>query len=110
MQQRSKVIILILTVLLLVFVFGSIYNVSESLSKKSLAPTPALGNNAAGCQITGCNGEICSETSKKEEEVTDCMWKEEYGCYKKARCERQPNGDCDWTMDEILTRCLTENR
>jgi len=34
------------------------------------------------------------------------VWKEEYACYKDARCERQSNGTCGWTQTEELNYCL----
>lgn len=57
------------------------------------------------CVITGCSSQICSS----KEIVTDCMYKEEYACYKNATCELQANGACGWTMTDELKQCLGSN-
>ena len=54
------------------------------------------------CKITGCSGQICSD----EEIVTTCEFKEEYTCYKTAKCEKQEDGKCGWTPSEELVACL----
>ena len=54
------------------------------------------------CRITGCSGQVCSD----EEVVTTCEFKEEYTCYKTAKCERQEDGKCGWTPSEELVACL----
>lgn len=58
------------------------------------------------CMITGCSGQICFE----EEIITTCEYKQEYACYKNAQCERQKNGECDWTLTEELQICLMNNK
>lgn len=55
-----------------------------------------------GCVVTGCSKEVCAS----EEIVTACVFKPEYLCYRKARCERQTTGECGWTGDQKLTICL----
>lgn len=55
-----------------------------------------------GCRATGCSGQICSD----EEIVTTCEYKDEYACYKTAKCERQEDGKCGWTPTEDLVSCL----
>lgn len=59
-----------------------------------------------GCKVTGCSGQVCSD----QDVETSCEWKEEYACYKTARCERQQDGRCGWTMTENLTACFTQAR
>ena len=54
------------------------------------------------CKITGCSGQICSE----EDVITTCEYKEEYACYRTAKCERQENGKCGWTPTEEIVACL----
>jgi|SRR3989344_378366 len=54
------------------------------------------------CMITGCSGQICAE----EEVVTTCEFLPEYTCYKDARCERRPNGQCGWSESDELLSCL----
>lgn len=67
--------------------------------------SPSLNQD---CKVTGCNSEICAEADKADDIITDCQWKEEYACYKNARCERQSDGTCAWTKDEALTKCLNK--
>jgi len=59
-----------------------------------------------GCKISGCNGEICSDY----EMITTCLWREEYACFKFARCERQKNNQCGWTITEEVEKCLRRIR
>ncbi len=55
------------------------------------------------CIITGCSSHICSD----QEVITDCLFRAEYACYQAARCERQSDNRCGWTMTEELIACLT---
>lgn len=57
------------------------------------------------CIITGCSSQVCAE----EEMMTTCEYKDEYQCYRGARCERQTNGECGWTQTPELIECLVEN-
>lgn len=54
------------------------------------------------CMITGCSSQVCSD----QEVMTTCEYRTEYACYKKAKCERQSNGECGWTQTKELTSCL----
>lgn len=54
------------------------------------------------CIKTGCSGEICAE----ETMMSSCIYRAEFGCYKKARCERQQDGNCGFTQTAELTSCL----
>lgn len=58
------------------------------------------------CLVTGCSGQICSD----EDVITTCEYKDEYACYKTAKCERQNppagGGKCGWTPTEDLVTCL----
>lgn len=54
------------------------------------------------CMITGCSSQVCSD----QEVMTTCEYRTEYACYKKARCERQSNGECGWTQTAELKSCL----
>src|SRR3989344_7366167 len=47
-----------------------------------------------GCYVGGCSSQICSED---KDAVSTCEYKEEYACYKAAKCERQTSGQCGWT-------------
>lgn len=58
------------------------------------------------CRVSGCNREVCSDGIV----MTPCIWKAEYACYKKARCEVQADGKCGWTMTPELEECLRNSR
>lgn len=62
------------------------------------------GNQApiTECKKTGCSGQVCSD----EDVATTCEFLPEYSCYKSARCERQADGECGWTMTGELIQCL----
>jgi len=55
------------------------------------------------CYIGGCSSQVCSD---KPDVITTCEWTERYTCYRTARCERQANGECGWTMTPELQDCL----
>lgn len=61
------------------------------------------------CRTGGCNSEIC-ESALGETMSTICEIREEYACYKTAKCERQEDGKCGWTMSKELEKCLSEKR
>lgn len=63
-----------------------------------------LVREAGGCKISGCSGQICSD----QDVPSNCMYKEEYICYQKAKCERQSTGECGWTPTRVLTQCLEQ--
>lgn len=62
--------------------------------------------SAKPCMKTGCSGEICAD----EEMMSTCVYRSEYECYKKARCERQSNGKCGFTETSELRACLRRRR
>lgn len=64
---------------------------------KDLHVTPAKT-----CKVGGCSGEICSD----KEMLSNCMYRPEYSCYKNAKCEIQPSGECGWTPSTELKACL----
>lgn len=60
------------------------------------------------CVIGGCSGELCvGENDHALGSI--CMYKSEFACYKKARCEVQKNGICGWTQTTALQACITES-
>lgn len=61
--------------------------------------------NPKPCFKTGCSGQVCAD----EEVMTTCEYKPEYDCYKRAKCERQANGQCGFTDTPELRRCLRRN-
>ncbi len=63
--------------------------------------------NLSACYIGGCSGEICSD---RQDIVSSCIYKKEYGCYKTAKCERQANSQCGWTQTSALTACLNSSK
>lgn len=72
---------------------------------KFLPASPAGGDQADnGCKVTGCSGQICAEEG--EDIVTTCEFRNEYACYKTAKCERQADGKCGWTETKELINCL----
>jgi hypothetical protein len=60
------------------------------------------GDKLSQCRPTGCSRHLCAD----EELATTCEWRGEYACYQTARCERQTDGKCGWTMDDALASCL----
>ena len=56
------------------------------------------------CRATGCSGQICAD----ETTISTCEFKPEYTCYKKAKCEKQADGECGWTETEELKSCIEE--
>ena len=64
------------------------------------------------CVRGGCSGELCVEGSAESGDeaarrpISTCQWREEYACYAKAKCERQPNGQCGHTPSKELSACL----
>ena len=56
------------------------------------------------CIVTGCSGQVCSD----EDVITTCEWRDEYACYRTARCERQSDGRCGWTPTAELQVCLNQ--
>jgi hypothetical protein len=62
--------------------------------------TPPPGTDP--CRVTGCSGQLCADHGI----ATTCEWRGEYTCYRDARCERQADGSCNWTMTDELERCL----
>jgi hypothetical protein len=57
-----------------------------------------------GCIRTGCSSQVCSDSDV----ITTCEWRPEYACYKRARCERQADGKCGFTMTAALKACLAQ--
>lgn len=89
----------------------------------SFAPCPSTNSNStntntsintnttqdrvdAGCYIGGCSSEVCSD---QPDVVTTCELREEYACYRAARCVKKTNGACGWESTPALTACLDEH-
>ena len=59
--------------------------------------------NSGGCFVGGCSGEICSE---EQGAVSNCIYKPEFACYQKTKCERQMDGQCGWTTNQDFAVCI----
>lgn len=68
------------------------------------APEQSDSRVSGGCVMSGCSSQVCGE----EDVATDCMYREEYACYQKAKCERQQNGQCGWTLTSDINACLAQ--
>jgi hypothetical protein len=94
--------------------FTSLALVSCACSGESKSTDPTVKSGIAdassetltspGCMRTGCSNH--RGTEQGEAVVSTCQWKEEYACYKTARCEKQANGKCGWSESSELTSCL----
>lgn len=69
-----------------------------------LPPQDVPSSSHGGCVVGGCSGQLCTESS--EDIATTCEWRDEYACYQKATCERQPSGKCGWTDTPTLQACI----
>jgi len=70
----------------------------------SLIIPVSFGSQAVSiCRVGGCSSQVCSDVDV----VTTCEFKEEYICYKQARCERQASGSCGWTETNEFKTCMT---
>lgn len=69
------------------------------------APAPKPAPPKLNCVVGGCNKEICTSADEKPA-VSICIFKPEFICYQKARCEVQPTGKCGWTQTQELTACI----
>ncbi len=62
----------------------------------------------AACRAGGCSNQLCGDASK-EPLVSTCEWRDEYACYRSAKCERQATtGQCGWTPSPELQACLAD--
>jgi hypothetical protein len=59
-----------------------------------------------GCAPGGCSSELCGEEG--EGLISDCAYREEFDCYRSARCERQSSGRCGWTQTDELRQCIEQ--
>jgi hypothetical protein len=65
---------------------------------------PVVTQPVAGkCYVGGCSSEICSD---RPDAVSNCMYRPDFACYQKAKCERQTDGKCGWTQTKELKVCL----
>jgi eight-cysteine-cluster-containing protein len=64
----------------------------------------SAGFTGEGCMRSGCSGHLCVPAG--DAVMSTCIWKDEYACYKSARCEKQTDGKCGWTESNELKSCL----
>ena len=106
LTQTQLAVVLIATII--VGALAIIY-FNGGTSPKNPAPAPAPGTPtqpvSGGCVVGGCSSQLCTDASQGPA-VSDCLYKAEYACYKNAKCERQPDGQCGWTPTPALTACL----
>ncbi len=80
------------------------YRLTLSAQKKiTVSPTPATKPIQSACYVGGCSGEICSD---QKDMASNCMYREEFACYRMTTCERQTSGVCGWTETPALKACL----
>lgn len=89
----------------LVFIKENPPGLPENDDEYSISVYLSQSTSADGCIITGCSGQICSD----EEVATTCEYKNYYGCYASATCERQSNGQCGWTQTPELLVCIEDS-
>lgn len=102
--MSKKTIIIFFGLLILTVVITYFYKAGSPTIVHSPDILPPLPNMDTGCKISGCSGEICGENEGGI--VTTCLYRSEYECYKNARCERQANDRCGWTITPLLKDCL----
>lgn len=80
------------------------YHLTLSAQKKiTVNPTPPPEPIQVACYIGGCSGEICSD---QKDMASNCIYREEFACYRNSTCERQAGGACGWTDTAALKACL----
>ncbi len=85
---------------------GVVYRVRYQPSAVSETPSSPTTTVQRACRPTGCSGEVCAD----DDVMSACIFKPEFACYKNATCERQPSGECGWTVTPQLTQCLQSSR
>lgn len=101
MKKINKKNIILISVIVLILII-SIVCLLAFLNKNK-----GLENKQNMCKISGCSGQICTE-SDSNDIITTCEWKKEYSCYKKAKCEKQENGKCGFTKDVEFKKCIDD--
>jgi eight-cysteine-cluster-containing protein len=105
-MNKKLIIVGVLVVAVVAVYFGVTMNNGEPEPTQSPTASPTMTPSSTpkvgDCRPTGCSGQICAD----EDVVTTCEFRPEYACYGTARCERQTNGRCGWTMTPELQSCL----
>ena len=76
-----------------------------SETSTSTPPATGTGSSQASCVVSGCSSELCVDGSK-DAGVSNCMYNEQFACFKTAECKRQVSGQCGWTETPALQACL----
>lgn len=86
---------------------GTLFVETIAIPEPTPPTTPTPSPVAAGkCYVGGCSAQVCSD---QEGIASTCEYREEYACYKTAKCERQTSGECGWTESPELMACLDKN-
>lgn len=100
-MNRNTILSIVLIVVLVVAGFWFLrHSRSNQLSGNPDASTVA---NNGGCFIGGCSNEVCSDQAGA---VSTCIYKPEFACYQKSKCERQTDGQCGWTNTTEFGICI----
>ncbi len=76
---------------------------AECLKEFKPKPVPVAKKK---CVIGGCSGQLCGEEG--DDLTSTCEFHDEYRCFKKSVCERQANGQCDWTLTQEYKECIED--
>lgn len=81
---------------------------SNNSNSNSLSSNVSIINTNIdpGCQVGGCNNEICTEAGIGRI-TSNCTYMPFFDCYKNASCRVQINGQCAWTQDKSFSDCLS---
>ena len=59
--------------------------------------------NSGGCYVGGCSNQLCTDQPGA---VSTCEYQPQYACFQRARCERQANRACGWTLTPEFYSCI----
>lgn len=65
----------------------------------------ASTSSSKKCYIGGCSAQLCTD---QKDMMSTCEYREEYACFKTAKCEVQKSGECGWTDSSELALCLSK--
>lgn len=78
----------------------------ETMLPAQEEPVVAVPPKTEGkCFVGGCSSQLCTDNP---DIMSTCEYREAYGCYKTATCERQSTGACGWTESAELKQCLAQ--
>lgn len=61
-----------------------------------------------GCMIGGCNKQYCVDEKETANFTSQCNADPQLACFAKAKCERQDNNRCGWTLTESIAACVLD--